>query len=155
MLSRIWARKGTRLRIVRDHRYGYVYLFSAACPENGAAVGHVCPKANTEEMNRHLRDIAAQVPTGTHALVVLDGAGWHRSKSLDVPDNVSLLHMPPYSPEFNPIETLFSVLKHRHFANRVFDSTEHVKQTVEQVWNGFVEMKNEIKRITARQWAVL
>ena len=49
MLSRVWARKGTRPRILRDHRYGYVYLFSAACPETGTAVGHVCAKANTGE----------------------------------------------------------------------------------------------------------
>ena len=155
ILSRVWARKGTRPRILKDHRYGYVYLFSAACPGTGTAVGHVCARANTAEMNRHLRDIGEAVPAGRHALVVLDGAGWHRSKELEVPDNVSLLRLPPYSPELNPVETLFSVLKHRHFANRVFDSAEHVRETVEQVWNGFIPDTEEIKRITARSWAVL
>ena len=48
MLSRIWARTGTRPRMMRDHRHGYVYLFSAACPATGAAVGHVCARANTD-----------------------------------------------------------------------------------------------------------
>ena len=155
MLSRVWARKGTRPRIVRDHRYGYVYLFSAACPETGTAVGHVCAKANTEEMNRHLREIGEQVPAGKHALVVLDGAGWHRSRDLETPANVSLLRLPPYSPELNPVETLFSVLKHRHFANRVFENAEHVRETVEEVWNGFARKTGEIMQITAREWAVL
>lgn len=155
MLSRVWARKGTRPRIVQDHRYGYVYLFSAACPETGTAVGHVCARANTGEMSRHLRDIGEQTPAGKHALVVLDGAGWHRSRDLEVPANVSLLRLPPYSPELNPVETLFSILKHRHFANRVFESAEHVRETVEEVWNGFVSNKAEIMRITARKWAVL
>ncbi|MDE0524650.1 MAG: IS630 family transposase, partial [Boseongicola sp.] len=110
MLSRVWARNGTRPRIVRDHRCGYACLFSAACPESGTAVGHVCAKANTVEMSRHLREIGEQVPAGKHALVVLDGAGWHRSRELEIPNNVSLLRLPPCSPELNPVETLFSVL---------------------------------------------
>ena len=60
-----------------------------------------------------------------------------------------------HSPELNPVETLFSILKHRHFANRVFESAEHVRATVEEVWTGFVSNKAEIMRITARKWAVL
>ncbi len=109
MLSRVWARKGTRPRIVRDHRYGYVYLFSAACPATGDAVGHVCGRASTAETDRHLREIGERVPAGKHALVVLDGAGRHRSKDLEIPDSVSLPRLPPYSPELNPVETVFSV----------------------------------------------
>ena len=111
-------------------RYGYVYLFFAACAETGTAVGHVCAKANTVEMSRHLREIGEQVPAGTHALVVLDGAGWHRSRELEIPDNVSLLRLPPCSPELNPVGTLFSALKHRHFANCVFESGEQVRVTL-------------------------
>jgi len=153
MLSRVWARKGTRPRIPRDYRYGYVYLFSAACPETGNAVGHVCDKANTDEMNRHLRDVSSALPEGKHALMVLDGAGWHRSKDLDIPANVSLLRLPPYSPELNPTETLFSVLKHRRFANRVFESAEHVRKTVTEVWDAFSHNSEEIIQITRRQWA--
>ena len=105
-------------------------------------------------MSRHLREIGEQVPAGRHALVVLDGAGWHRSKALEIPDNVSLLRLPPCSPELNPVETLFSVLKHRHFANRVFESAEHVRETVEDVWNGFTRKTGEIMQITARERAV-
>ncbi len=154
MLSRVWARKGTRPRVARDHRYGYVYLFSAACPETGDAVGHVCGRANTGETDRHLREIGERVPAGRHALVVLDGAGWHRSRDLVTPANVSLLRLPPYSPELNPVETLFSVLKHRHFANRVFGSAEHVREVVEHVWDAFIRRKGEVTRITTREWAV-
>jgi len=155
MLSRIWARKGKRPRIPRDYRYGYVYLFSAACPETGHAVGHVCDKANAREMNRHLRDVGKELPEGKHAVMILDGAGWHRSKDLEIPSNVSLLRLPPYSPELNPIETLFAVLKHGHFANRVFESAEHVRETVIQVWNTFTRKTDEIMRITRRDWAQL
>ncbi len=153
MLSRVRARKGTRPRIPRDYRYGYVYLFSAACPDTGHALGHVCDKANAEEMSRHLRDVGRELPEGKHAVMVLDGAGWHRSKNLKIPSNVSLLRLPPHSPELNPIETLFSVLKHRYFANRVFESAEHVRTTVTDVWNTFIHKTEEIMRITRRDWA--
>ncbi len=77
MLSRVWARKGTRPRIPRDQRFGYCYLFSAACPARMRAVGRIIERANTTEMNRHLQDVSEQVARGSHAAVVLDGAGWH------------------------------------------------------------------------------
>ncbi len=155
MLSRMWARKGTRPHILRNFRYGYVSLFSAACPETGNAVGHVCDKTSTDEMNRHLQDVSSTLPEGKHALMVLDGAGWHRSKDLDldIPANVSLLRLPPYSPELNSTETLFSVLKHRRFANRVFESAEHVRKTVTDVWDTFSHNSEEIIQITRRNWA--
>ena len=155
MLSRVWARKGTRPRIVRDCRCGYACLFPAACPETGTAAGHVCAKANTVEMGRHLREIGERVPAGKHALAVLDGAGWHRSREPEIPDSVSLLRLPPCSPEPTPAGTLFPILKHRHFANRAFESGGHVRETVEEVWNGFTRKTGEIMQITAREWAVL
>ncbi len=155
MLTRVWARRGSRPRVPRDHRYGYCYLFSAICPESGMSAGHVCDKANTDEMNRHLVDIAAAVPQGRHALVVLDGAGWHRSKSLEIPDNVSLLRLPPYSPELNPVETVFQFLKQGNFANQVFATAEVVKDRVEEVWNDFARTPGRIASLGKRSWAKL
>ncbi|MYA89854.1 MAG: hypothetical protein F4X97_15625 [Boseongicola sp. SB0662_bin_57] len=149
---RVTRHMGGQPRIVRDHRYGYVCLFSAACPEAGAAVGHVCAKAYTVEMSRHLREIGEQVPAGRHALVVLNGAGWHRSRELEIPDNVSLLRLPPCSPELNPVETLFPVLKHRHFANRVFESAEHVRGTVEKYGTGSPAIQKRSCR-SPQEWA--
>ena len=93
ILSRLWARKNNRPRVACDHRYGYVYLFGAACAERMLAVGH----ANTASMNEHLA--SASVQSGNHCVLVLDGAGWHKSKELEIPENITLL--PPYSPELN------------------------------------------------------
>ena len=146
--------KGTRPRIVKDHRQGYVQPFSAACPETATAVGHVCARANTAGMNRHFRGIGEAVPAGRHAPIVLDGAGWHTSKELEGPVNVSQLRLLPHSPEPDPVETLFPVLKHRHFANLVSDSAAHVKETVEEVRNGFTRSREEIMRITAGSWTM-
>ncbi len=153
VLSRVWARKGSRPRIPRDRRFGYCYLFSAACPERKRAVGHVCSRANTVEMNRHFGDISAAVEPGSHAVVVLDGAGWHKSRDLDIPTNLSLLHLPPYSPELNPMENVFEYLKSNHLANRVFKLVEDVCTGVTMAWLAFENNPDLIKSITARKWA--
>jgi len=153
MLARVWARKGTRPRIVRDHRYGYCYLFSALCPARGEAIGHVCDRANTIEMNRHLKDIGGMVPEGHHALVIFDGAGWHRSRDLVFPGNVSVLRLPPYSPELNSAENVFQFLKSNHFANQVFETAEDVKRKVATVWESFTGQAERIQSIGHRSWA--
>ncbi len=153
MLSRVWARKGSRPRIVRDHRYGYAYLFAAACPEHSVAVGHICDRANTGEMNRHLADISAAVPTGRHAVLVLDGAGWHRSNDLEIPANISLLRLPPYSPELNPMENVFAFLKGNFLANQVFATVDDVRSAIANAWYSFLADPDRIKSITNRAWA--
>ena len=153
MLTRVWALRGSRPRVPRDYRYGYCYLFSAICPAAGVAVGHVCDRANTQEMNRHLLDISVAVPDGRHALVVFDGAGWHRSKALECPKNVTVLRLPAYSPELNPVETVFQFLKARHFANQVFDTADAVKEKVAQVWKGFTTSSDRIRSLGHRSWA--
>ena len=125
-----------------------------ACPATGDAVGHVCGRASTGETDRHLRDIGERVPAGKRALVVPGGAGRHRSKDLGIPDSVSLLQAAAHGPELNPGGTVFPLLKHRHFANRVSGSGGHVRETVERVWDAFIRRKGEVTRITTREWAV-
>ena len=64
------------------------------------------PLVSTGAMNAHLAEIARTVAPGAHAVLVIDGAGWHSAKALTVPDNISLLRLPPYSPELNPVENV-------------------------------------------------
>jgi DDE superfamily endonuclease len=101
-LTRIWARIGSRPRAPRDSRYEWAYLFGAVCPECAIGAALVMPYANSEAMNLHLREIGRAVAPGAHAILVLDGAGWHTSHVLDPPGNITLLCLPPYSPELNP-----------------------------------------------------
>lgn len=69
------------------------------------------PKADTQAMNAHLAEISRTVAKGAHAIIVLDGAGWRGSKALQLPDNISLLPLPPYAPELNPIENVWACLR--------------------------------------------
>jgi DDE superfamily endonuclease len=106
-LTRLWAKKGTRPRAVRDTRYQWAYLFGAVCPERRLGAGLVMPYANTEAMTKHLEEIAKAVSPGAHGILVLDGAGWHGSHALAVPENITLMPLPPYAPELNPVENIW------------------------------------------------
>ena len=97
-LTRVWARRGTRPRAVRDTRTTWAYLFGAVCPARAVAAGLVLPCVNAQAMNADLAEIARSVTPGAHAVLILDGAGWHGASRLVVPDNITLLTLPPYAP---------------------------------------------------------
>ena len=102
----------------------------------------------------HLREIGEQVPAGNHALLVLDGACWHRSRELEIPANDSLLRLPPSGPEQKPVETICSPRQNRRFAGRAFGSTEHAKETVEDLRKERTRKIGEIMQITAIERAM-
>ena len=107
-LTRVWARRGTRPRAPRDRRYAWAYLFGAVCPERAVGAGLVLPFANAEAMTLHLQEVSRHVAPGAHAVLVLDGAGWHGLAALgEVPRHRTLLPLPPYSPELNPVEKVW------------------------------------------------
>ena len=86
--------------------------------------------ANTWIMNLYLKDFAKQLPSNTHALMVMDGAGWHRSIELEIPENVSILLLPPYSPELNPVERVWKNLRYRVTHNTFFENLEALENAV-------------------------
>ena len=87
--------------------------------------------------------------------MVLDGAGWHRAKALNLPANVSLLIQPAYSPELNPVEQVFLFLKSNYFANRVFATVTDIKDAVQDVWSDFAPTPDHITSIGTGEWARL
>src|SRR4051794_3682636 len=98
--SRPYARsyqKGVRPRGVRQQGFASAHLFGAVCPERGEGVALVLPEVSTAAMGVFLAELSRAVPAGTHAALVLDGAGWHVSEDLTVPANLTLIHPPPYS----------------------------------------------------------
>ena len=152
-MTRVWARRGTRPRAPRDTRYQWAYLFGAVCPARGAAAGLVLPTVNTAAMSAHLAEISRHVAPGAHAVVVLDGAGWHGANTLDIPDNLSLLTLPPYSPELNPVENVWQYLRANWLAISVFDTYDAILNACCSAWNRFANDPQAITSITARSWA--
>src|SRR5207237_7492272 len=84
--------------------------FGAICPARGTGAGLVLPRCNTATMALHLEEISQTVTPGAHAVVLLDQAGWHLSDKLDIPGNITLLPLPPKSPELNPVENIWQFM---------------------------------------------
>ena len=118
-LTHVWHQKGVRPRGVRQQGFSSAHLFGAVCPERGEGVALVLPEVSTAAMDVFLAELSRAVPAGTHAALVLDGAGWHVSEDLTVPANLTLVPLPPYSPELNPIERVWEHLRDRWLSHRV------------------------------------
>lgn len=115
----------------------------------------ILPFVNHEGLNAHLKEIAAHVPKGRHGVVVQDRAGWHQKKELQIPSNLSILYLPPYSPELNPQEQVWLYLKDKYLANRVFKNKDDIVDACCQAWNSFAQMPDLIQSLTSRDWATL
>jgi transposase len=137
----------------RDQRYDCAYIFGAVCPARDAGVALVLPEANIPAMNLHLEHIERCVETNAHAVILIDGAGWHRQGgALAVPDNITLLPIPPYSPELNAQENVWQYLRQNHLAGRVFDTYEDIVDACCAAWNALSAVKGRIASISSREW---
>ena len=134
-LTYCWARKGTRPRIAHDQRTQWAYLFGAICPARGTGAGLVLPTCNSEAMQLHLEEMAREVAPGAHAVVLLDQAGWHGSSRLKVPANLTLLPLPPRSPELNPTENVWQFMRQNWLSNRIFKNYEDILDHCCEAWN--------------------
>src|SRR5690348_11788528 len=79
-LARVWGQTGSRPAAPKDLGFASAYVFGAVCPLEGKAAALIMPICNTAAMNHHLREISSQVAADAHAVVILDRAGWHRSR---------------------------------------------------------------------------
>ncbi len=110
-------------------------MFAAVQPETGAAFALVLPEMNTAAMQLFLDRFAATVPAGEHAVMVMDQAGWHITDELNVPQNVSLVLLPSYSPELNPVERVWLYLRERYLSHRLLNSYEEIVDALCVAWN--------------------
>ena len=153
-LSYQWALRGSRPPAVRDNRHDSAYIFGAICPARAVGAAIVTPWVNSEAMTVHLAEIAKQVRAGAHAVLVCDGAGWHQTgQRLTVPQNLTLLRLPPYSPELNPIENVWEYLRGNQLSRRVWHCYEDIVQACCDAWNWLIADQPRVSSITIRKWA--
>ena len=153
-LTYVWAPVGSRPAMVRDNRHGSAYLFGAICPARGVGAAVITPAANTAAMNAHLAEISTQVAPGAQAVLLLDRAGWHqRGKRLRVPKNITLLDLPPYAPELNPMENVWAFLRANTLCNLVWDSYDAIVDACESAWHFLIRDPGRIHSIGFRSWA--
>ena len=142
--------------MVRDNRHDTAYIFGAICPARGVGAGMITPTANTECMNLHLAEISTQINAGARAVLVCDGAGWHQTGGdLQVPDNIILLHLPPYAPELNPMENVWEYLRANKLSALVWNSYDEIIDACRAAWNFLIDDPERIKSIGTRDWATV
>ena len=132
--TNVWAQRGSRPTAVRQTEYEYLWVLGAVCPETGHAEGLLSPQLNTKIVNEFLTQFARTIPADVHAVMLWDGAGFHASKQLRVPDNVTVVTLPAYSPELNPIENLWHFLKSHFWSNRAYDDYDALEDAAVAAW---------------------
>ena len=133
-LTNRWAEKGSRPTAIKQTRYEWVYLFAAVEPATGASTALLMPYVNTDAFNTFLKTLAADLKPREHAVLIMDQAGWHKSKTLQVPENITILYLPPYSPELNPIENLWHYLKSHYLSNRAYEDYDALLDAGTDAW---------------------
>jgi hypothetical protein len=129
------------------------YIFGAICPKQGKAVGLILPWCNTAMMNLHLAAISADVAPGRQAVLLLDQAGWHLSSQLAVPDNITIVPLPPKCPELNAQENVWQFMRDNWLSNRLFDSIDALLDHCCDAWNKLAAQPWTIMSIGLRDWA--
>ncbi len=149
-LTQRWAPRGSRPTAPKDQRTKSAYIFGAICPERGVGAGLVLPRCNTEAMQWHLDEISSRVTPGAHAALILDRAGWHTTGKLTVPSNITLLPLPPRSPELNPVENIWQFMRDNWLSDRVFKSYDDIVNLFCEAWNRLINEPWTITSISSR-----
>jgi transposase len=119
----------------------------------GKAAGLILPRCNTEMMNLHLAEIANRVAPGRHAALLVDQAGWHLSRQLIVPSNITVMPLPPKCPELNPVENVWQFMRDNWLSNRVFQNYDDIVDHCCHAWNKLTDQPWRIMSIGLRSWA--
>ena len=130
----MWAKTGSRPRAVRQTQYDYLYVLGAACPQTGQSAGLLAPYLDTNVVNVFLEQFGRELSPGIHAVLVWDQAGFHTAKALQVPPNVTIIELPPYSPELNPIENLWHYLRSHYWSNRSYEDYDALLDAANEAW---------------------
>ena len=133
-LTRVWAKTGSRPTAVKQTRYEWLHLYAAVEPATGHSVALQAPQLNTGVMSVFLGMLSRELGPMEHAVLIMDQAGWHKAKKLVVPGNITILYLPPYSPELNPVERLWAYLRRRYLSNRAYEDYQHLLDAGAAAW---------------------
>ena len=141
-----WFTRGERPPGVADKRFTFAYIFAAVEPGTDNTFALVMPYADTPAMQTFLDDFSETIAADEHVAMFADQAGWHVAKDLQVPANITLLALPPYSPELNPVERLWLYLKERFLSHRLHDDYEAIVDAACAAWR---RLKADSGRVTS------
>jgi transposase len=150
---RCWHKKPMRPVVKAMLTHEYTYAYGAVSPLDGRLDSLVLPQVNGQWMQVFLDEIASRYAS-QNIIMIVDGAGWHKSKQIKLPENVKLHFLPPYSPELNPQEHLWDELREKSFHNKAFESMDALE---DDLLEGLLALENDpqrVKSITGWEWII-
>lgn len=106
-------------------------------------------------MNIFLQTLSDKISEGRHVAMIVDNAGWHTAKALKIPQNITLIPLPPYSPELNAMEQIWEWLRNHHFSNQYYQSYGAIEEHACKAWNDLADNKVLVQSIMKRGWVSL
>ncbi len=146
-----WAPSPHRPTVGRALVREFKYEYAAVSPWDGCLDYMTAQRMKSEDMSRFLEQVS-ESHRDDFVVMVLDGAPSHKGKDLKVPENIAIVPLPPYSPELNPAEQLWKVLRRDYFANRVFDSLDAATRQAEKGLADIASNSEQVKRLTNWPW---
>lgn len=153
ILRRVWARRGVRpLARVRP-RYEWLYLVGFVHPQSGRTSFWLVPRISAAIFLQVLHAFAEeqQVSRRRQILLVLDRAGWHLAQEIQPPEGLRLVFLPPYSPELQPAERLWSLCD-EPLVNRTFESLAQLETVLGERCRRLSDHRDLIRRHTLYHW---
>ena len=151
-MCHIWWTRGQRPPGLCDKRFTFAYIFAAVEPGTDNAFALMLPYANTEAMQEFLDRFCETIAEDEHVAMMLDQAGWHGANDLRVPPNITLVPLPPYSPELNPVERLWLYLKERFLSHRLLDDYDAIVDAACIAWNRVMADTGRVASLCAYPW---
>ena len=124
-----------------------LYVFNTLSPQTGDCYSMISPVCNTHAMNIFLSHVSEQY-SDYNIIMIMDKAGWHCSHELIVPENIHIEHLPPYSPELNPVELLWREIRRNHFNNELYENMDSVELMLNKVLKKLHTESEQIKRLS-------
>ena len=134
---------------MKQTRYDWVHVIGAVCPKTGKSAGLISPYLNTDAINAFFDQMAKEIADDVHVVMIWNGAGFHRGNDLRVPDNITLITLPPYSPELNPVENLWHYLRSHHWSNRAYEDYDAIRHAACDAWQATCLDEAIIKSVCA------
>jgi transposase len=153
ILRKVWAPRGCRPIASGHHRYQWLYLYGFVRPATGQVVWFIADGVNTALFSALLASFATEIGAGPnkHIILVLDGAGWHVSKDLEVPEGVELMFLPPYSPQIQPAERLWP-LTNEPIVNEYFETLDELDEVLAERCRILADDSDQIRAHTLFEW---
>ena len=145
-LRRCWTLRGVRPTAPYQTKYQWGYVYGGLEVMEGGSEFFYTPTVNLDLSSRFLHQISRSNPEAEH-VIVWDGAGFHQKTQLEeVPDNVYLVNLPPYSPELNPIEQLWDQVG-VVYANKVYETLEEIEEDISEALRPFWESARKVLQL--------